>query len=82
MSESEQRRRRGNPDWGKPVAVRSPDTLTEFEMHVKKLGLRQGEYVESPRLRSWCERHRNQFYIPEWLLKEWGIEVDGFYGSG
>jgi hypothetical protein len=23
----------------------------------------------------WCDRNRNNFYIPEWLLDEWGFRV-------
>src|SRR5580700_6868015 len=24
----------------------------------------------------WCESNKNRYYIPEWLLKRWGIFVD------
>jgi len=33
-------------------------------------------YTSSTVLRNWCERNRNRFYIPEWLLDQWGIIVD------
>jgi len=45
-------------------------------MQVRQLHLTPGTYVFSPELRNWCERNRNRFYVPEWLLDEWGIRVD------
>jgi hypothetical protein len=45
-------------------------------MLVRQLQLTPETYVFSDRLRSWCERNRNRFYIPEWLLDEWEIRVD------
>jgi hypothetical protein len=33
-------------------------------------------YNSSKELRVWCERNKNHLYVPEWLLKEWGITVD------
>jgi hypothetical protein len=74
-------RRRGNQDWGRVPMVPPPDAPTEFDICTKQLGLRQEDYVASALLRSWCERHRNQCYIPEWLLEEWGIEVDPNYSN-
>ncbi len=75
---SEAMAKRGNPNWGKPrphaLALR-----TEFEVQVKRLGLTKAEYVTSAALKAWCERNRNRVYIPEWLLKEWRIEVDTTY---
>ena len=49
---------------------------TEFEMQVRQLRLTVETYAFSAELRSWCERNRNRFYIPEWLLDEWGFRVD------
>jgi hypothetical protein len=67
-------RKRGNPNWGRPF--RFAPISTEFEMQVRQLHLTPGTYVFSPELRNWCERNRNRFYVPEWLLDEWGIRVD------
>ena len=67
--------KRGNPNWGRPM----PPGLvlcTEFEMQVRQLRLTVESYAFSAELRSWCERNRNRFYIPEWLLDQWGIAVD------
>ena len=49
---------------------------TEFEMQVRQLRLTVETYAFSAELRTWCERNRNRFYIPEWLLDEWGFRVD------
>jgi len=68
-------RPRGNPNWGRPMPPVSI-LCTEFEMQVRQLQLTPETYVFSDRLRSWCERNRNRFYIPEWLLDQWDIAVD------
>ena len=73
--------RRGNPNWGKPPAMRPSNQPTEFEVQVKELGLSQQDYVSSTKLRNWCERNRNHCYIPEWLLEAWDIQVDLIYGD-
>jgi hypothetical protein len=74
------RRRRGNPNWGQP-----PPPLralpTEFEILVKRLGLTKPEYVSSAELKHWCEHNRNRVYVPEWLLEEWGIEVESIFSG-
>ena len=68
-------RKRGNPNWGKLIP-HIPAAATEFEKQVRRLGLTKETCASSTDLREWCERHRNQCYIPEWLLGLWGIEVD------
>jgi hypothetical protein len=68
--------RRGNPDWTKVPASIRPAKATEFEVEVNRLGLSRENYVASEQLRKWCEENRNRCYIPEWLLKEWGLPVD------
>ena len=45
-------------------------------MQVRQLQLTPETYTSSAVLRNWCERNRNRFYIPEWLLDAWGIAVD------
>ena len=69
------RRRRGNPNWGRPARP-IPACATEFEMQVRKLGLTKPTYADSAQLRGWCENNRNRFYVPEWLLDALGIKVD------
>jgi hypothetical protein len=75
---SDAKRRRGNPNWGKPPQpIRT--LLTEFEMQVERLRLTKAEYVSSAELKHWCERNRNRVYVPEWLLAAWGIEVEAIF---
>jgi len=74
-----QKRRRGNPNWGRPMPA-IPHLTTEFELVVRRLQLRKEMYTSSSELRIWCERNKDRVYVPEWLLKEWGIVVDAnFY---
>jgi hypothetical protein len=65
---------RGNPNWGKPD-VSVPVLPTAFEKQVEKLGLSPDEYQDSPQLRNWCLRNASSHYVPESLLKGWGIDV-------
>jgi hypothetical protein len=69
------RRKRGNPNWGRPIPP-APALPTEFELRVKQLQLTLEMYPSSRELRTWCQQNRNRCYVPEWLLKEWGITVD------
>ena len=73
-------RKRGNPNWGRPFQF--APVSTEFEMQARQLQLTAETYVFSAELRIWCERNRNQYYVPEWLLDEWGLRVhDDLSGS-
>jgi hypothetical protein len=71
-------RKRGNPNWGRPIPVGAA-LATEFELRAKQLRLTPQMYASSRELRLWCERNRNRVYVPEWLLREWGIAVDGIF---
>ena len=73
-------RKCGNPNWGRPIAPLR-GLPTEFEMRVRQLHLTTGMYTSSPELRAWCEQNRNRCYVPECLLKEWGITVDLNFGA-
>jgi hypothetical protein len=68
-------RKRGNPNWGRPIPL-APALATAFEMQVRRLRLTPDTYLLSDELRSWCERNKNRFYVPEWLLDTWDIPVD------
>jgi hypothetical protein len=61
-----------NPNWGKPNVL-VPCLPTEFEQQVRKLELAPEEYQASLELRSWCRRNASSRYVPEDLLKLWGI---------
>lgn len=53
-----------------------PDMPTEFEEYAAKLGLiTEKQMVHSERLRRWSAQHKNYRYVPERLLKLWGIRV-------
>lgn len=69
-------KQRGNPNWGKPLQSGALMTIaTEFEQAVRQLKLEPNEYVNSVPLREWAQRHRHSKYIPESLLKAWGLGV-------
>ncbi len=74
------KRKRGNPNWGRPMPF-IPALPTEFELRVRQLQLTARMYTSSRELRAWCEQNRNRCYVPEWLLKEWGISVDLSFGA-
>jgi hypothetical protein len=69
------KRGRGNPTWVKPLPALLV-ILTVFEMQVERLGLSRAQYGASPQLKRWCDRNRNRVYVPEWLLAEWGMQVE------
>lgn len=68
------KRKRGNPNWGRPILV--PNLPTEFELQTKHLHLTALMYPYSLELHAWCEQNRNRIYVPEWLLEEWGMIVN------
>jgi hypothetical protein len=68
-------RKRGNPNWGKPMEV-APAVPTAFEEQLEKLGLNEQTCATSEKLKQWCERNKDRCYIPESLLKRWGMSVD------
>jgi len=49
--------------------------MTEFEQAVRKFNLKPDEYVNSKHLREWAQQNRHSKYIPESLLKAWGLDV-------
>ena len=64
-----------NSRWSTGNPAPLPKLPSEFETFAKQLGLEEQSYAHSRELRAWCKEHRNRCYIPEWLLKEWGIVV-------
>ena len=76
------KRKRGNPNWCQPQPLAAfPVLSTEFERHVKRMGLTKPEYISSAELKRWCERNRNRVYVPEWLLEEWGLQVESIFSG-
>jgi hypothetical protein len=72
--------KRGNPNWGKEQQYPSA-CPTEFDVQVAHLRLTQDQYVASVDLRRRCHHNRNRFYVPEWLLKEWGMDVEDMFSG-
>jgi hypothetical protein len=68
-------KRRGNPSWGKSVSE-APVIVepTSFDRAVERFNLAPDQYVNSPLLREWACRNKNSKYIPEALIKAWGLE--------
>jgi hypothetical protein len=70
-------KRRGNPNWGKPEMNGAVvPTVTEFQRVVRDFNLQPDEYINSTQLREWASRNKNSKYIPEPLLRAWGIVVE------
>lgn len=66
--------RRGNPNWCKPASFTAmPNLLTAFEQTVRDFDLQPEQYHQSEALREWAQRNCGCKYIPESLLKAWGI---------
>jgi len=56
-----------------PVAV--VVTPSAFEQQVQKLDLTPDQYQQSVRLREWARNNMNSKYVPEDLLKAWGLTI-------
>jgi hypothetical protein len=68
---------KGNPSFssGRPTPI-PPESGSEFEKRMRELRLTPDTCETSHELRRWCEENRNRCFIPEALLKAWGILVD------
>jgi hypothetical protein len=69
-------KKRGNPNWCKPVHG-GPVGPTSFEEVVRKLRLSPEDYEGSLTLKEWARKNKDQKYIPDDLLKLWDFEVKG-----
>jgi hypothetical protein len=49
--------------------------MNEFDRMVARLRLTPDEYVSSSELRDWAEKNKDVRYVPERLLKAWGIPL-------
>lgn len=70
--------KRGNPRWGQVGynPVRAPHLLTQFETLASTVGaVTLEEQRQSIRLQEFARKHRRSRYVPEELLKTWGLEV-------
>lgn len=64
----------GNPNWGKEQST--VPVVTDFDLKVTQLHLAPDQYVGSAELRIWAAVHRHTRYVPESLLKAWGMFVE------
>ena len=69
------------PNWasGRFGGIRPPTATTQFEKQVRKLGLTLEDCPRSEKMRRWCQENSHRCYIPESLLKAWGIVVKADY---
>jgi hypothetical protein len=71
-------KKRGNPNWGKPVVTSAPYTgASSFEEVVRRLRLSPAEYEGSLQLKDWVQKNKDQKYVPLSLLQAWGVGVKG-----
>jgi hypothetical protein len=59
--------------WLQGEAVAVPSTPSDFERVVARLKLSPDQYAGSPQLRAWMEENWQQKFVPEKLLKAWGL---------
>src|SRR5512146_494727 len=71
----------GNPNWGRATGA-TPALLSEFEKTARKLGLEPHQYVSSPQLRAWAARNWSSKFVPDALLKVWGLAASGLLQAG
>ena len=70
-------KKRGNPNWGKPVPFGSPvASPSSFESLTEALKLAPEDFQASVRLKEWVSRNKNHKYVPLDLLEAWGFSVD------
>jgi hypothetical protein len=67
------KKKSGNPTWGKADMGPAPAGATSFEEVVKRLGLSPDEYLDSPQLKDWVRKNKDEKYVPSDLLKAWKI---------
>jgi hypothetical protein len=87
VSDQKLKRPRGNPSWSRgdsfPIPPAGP---TQFERYARKLGLDArsdcAELAKSEKLRDWAAKHHASRYVPEPLLKVWGLDSWRLPGDG
>jgi hypothetical protein len=65
-----------NPDFARGTSPAPQRRSTSFEEEVRRLGLHEGEYAMSRELREWCRLNASRCYVPEWLLKQWDLDIE------
>jgi len=67
------KRRRGNPNWTKPVYASLGPTVASFDAIVKELGLSPEQFETSDVLKQWVLKNKDQKYVPLDLLRAWKL---------
>ena len=68
-------KRWGNPHWGSGMSEPFLPSVSEFERTVERLQLQPHEYIGSDELREWVEVNKDSRFVPERLLKAWGLSL-------
>ena len=74
---SQSARAPGNRAWCSGIIGPVQPTVSEFERVAERLRLQPHEYVGSDELREWAERNKDARFVPERLLKAWGLSLRG-----
>jgi len=69
------KKKRGNPNWGKPDVHPAEIRPSSFEEIVRKLRLSPDQYLGSDQLKEWVRKNKDQKYVPSDLLKAWHFEA-------
>jgi hypothetical protein len=70
------KKKRGNPNWGKPVAPSTVEVQpSSFAQIVRELRLSPDQYLASVQLKEWVWENKDQKYVPSDLLKAWHFEA-------
>jgi hypothetical protein len=69
------KKKRGNPNWGKPDLGTTVLQPNSFEEMVRKLRLSPEQYIDSVQLKDWVRKNKDQKYVPSDLLKAWNFEA-------
>jgi len=78
MANGKQKPKRNmNINWGKPMPVVGVGTPTRWDILLKRLGITEIEAINHPVAKQWARQHRNSAYIPEEILKAWGLDSAG-----
>ena len=67
---------RSNPNWTNPERSAPGPSTNSFEETASALKLAPEEYVNSPALKEWARRNKDQKYVPTDLLEAWGFIVE------
>lgn len=70
-------KKRGNPDWCRPVPFGTlVANRSSFESLTEALRLAPEDFQASILLKEWVSENRNHKYVPVDLLEAWGFSVD------